>query len=442
MSVWQAKSHRLLKAIGVLALVALTVATLLGALVWKALTPKDDEWSHRLSWRGMHKDVSVPVLLRWGTHPLVLPLFNQRIVSTPAGRWLLQTQADGSLHATCTPCTLRLTALGPAPLRLSSVQVHAKRAEPEAWRGTVSLGDDGVGDALVQASWHAKLHRDSLVFKASMLPTAIEPILAELGAAVPEMQHASVQGQFGFEASGVLGAQGLRKMRVKPHLAGVAVSGLGTEALLTASPPSQCQRSLSTNLEDERMVGWLPRAVIAAEDQRFFEHPGFDVQELVASWTQNQRGQAKARGGSTLTQQLAKMVYTGDERTPARKVREWLYAVEMERTLGKGRILQLYLAMAPWGGKVCGAEAAARQYIGKPAHRLAPHEAAWLASLLTRPDAQLALVKQQGQIDQARAARVIEGLRPMPKWRRDDEVQQLGPWQPVRWLQQHPPSHR
>jgi Transglycosylase len=427
------------RAVACLLITIASIAVLMSALIWKALTPKDGEWSHRVSWRGVNKDVSVPVLLRWGTHPLVLPLINQRIVTTKAGRWLLQTQSDGSLHATCTPCSLRLAALGPAPLLLNSVQVHARRAEPEAWRGTVSLGD---GDTPVLATWHAKLQSESLVFKASMPPTAIEPILAVLGSAVPEMQRATVAGRFGFDASGVLGAQGWRKLRVTPQVLGVSVSGLGTEALLTATPPSACQRGASPNSVEERISGWLPRAVIAAEDQRFFEHPGFDVQELVASWTQNQRGQAKARGGSTITQQLAKMIYTGDERKPARKVREWLYAVEMERTLGKGRILQLYVAMAPWGGDVCGAEAAARHYIGKPAHQLAPHEAAWLASLLTRPDAQLALVKQQGSIDQARAARVIEGLRPMPKWRRDDEVQRLNPWQPVRWLQQPSTSTR
>ncbi len=94
---------------------------------------------------------------------------------------------------------------------------------------------------------------------------------------------------------------------------------------------------------------------------------------------------AAIRGGSTLTQQLAKLVYTGDDRDPSRKLRELLYAVEMEETLGKARILQIYLAIAPWGPGVCGAERAAQLYLGKPASRVDPLEAAWLAGLLRNP---------------------------------------------------------
>ena len=92
------------------------------------------------------------------------------------------------------------------------------------------------------------------------------------------------------------------------------------------------------------MSPWLERAVIAAEDQRFAEHAGYDLAELRHAIEGNQRRDRAARGASTITQQLARLVYTGDERSLARKVRELLYAVEMERTLGKGRILRLYLA--------------------------------------------------------------------------------------------------
>ena len=81
---------------------------------------------------------------------------------------------------------------------------------------------------------------------------------------------------------------------------------------------------------------------------------------------------------------------TGDERSAARKLRELLYAVEMERTLGKARILQLYLALAPWGEGVCGAERAVRVHLGqRDASAVGPVAAAWLASLLPQPDALL-----------------------------------------------------
>src|SRR6185295_1953857 len=148
-------------------------------------------------------------------------------------------------------------------------------------------------------------------------------------------------------------------------------SGLGTEAL--AGARSSCGRGSKLTIDH-----WLSRAVIAAEDQRFYDHPGYDLTELQASYVRNEQAQRIERGGSTLSQQVAKLLVTGDERSPVRKLRELLYAVEMERTLGKARILRLYLDNAPWGTRVCGAEAAAAHYFGSRAHELKPAEAAWL----------------------------------------------------------------
>jgi membrane peptidoglycan carboxypeptidase len=89
-----------------------------------------------------------------------------------------------------------------------------------------------------------------------------------------------------------------------------------------------------------------------------------------------------------------------------RKLRELLYAVELERTLGKPRILALYLAVAPWGDGVCGAAQAARRRFGKPARELDPIEAAWLATLLRDPNA---------AVDPARLAWVLKGMAAPPK---------------------------
>ncbi len=426
--------RRALLTTSVVLVTALIVAAALGAVAWRALAPMQGDWTHTVRLGPFTRAVSVPVLLRWGTHPLVLPLLNNRRVNTRAGTWLLQTTTGGNLHATCAPCVLRLPALGPAPTTLNSVVLDAMRGEPEAWLGTITLGthtqsvssDAPTYPAIV--AWQAKLGRHGLQLKASLPPTPVASIIDVMGTAVPEAQTANVQGTFAFEARGVLNAQGLVQWRVKPALDGVVVTGLGTEALATAEPPTQCTRANAIN--PTRVEGWLPRAVVAAEDQRFFEHPGYDLDEVMSSWTRNQQPGTHTRGASTITQQLAKMVYTGDQRSAARKVREWLYAVEMERTLGKGRILQLYLAIAPWGGNVCGGDMAARRYLRKPSLALAPHEAAWLASLLAAPDAQLARAKQQGRIDHERVARVIEGYRPMPKAQRVLWVGAAKTWEP------------
>ena len=147
-------------------------------------------------------------------------------------------------------------------------------------------------------------------------------------------------------------------------------------------------------------------------------------------WKSNQEQPDALQGASTITQQLAKLLYTGDERSAARKLREWLYAVEMERTLGKGRILQLYLAVLPWGDGICGAEAAARHHLGKPVNQLKPREAAWLASLLINPDAQLRKWAHEDAAARERVVAVLKGMRRLPRERRESETEALASWQP------------
>jgi monofunctional biosynthetic peptidoglycan transglycosylase len=91
------------------------------------------------------------------------------------------------------------------------------------------------------------------------------------------------------------------------------------------------------------------------------------------------------RGGSTITQQLAKNLYLSSERSLFRKVREALITRSLEHRLTKARILELYLNVAEWGRGVYGAEAAARHYFGKSASELTADEAAWLAAILPSP---------------------------------------------------------
>ena len=153
-----------------------------------------------------------------------------------------------------------------------------------------------------------------------------------------------------------------------PQLEGFVVSGLGTEDWAQAQ--SQCNQSLPARYRDAAVgpSSLLARAVLAAEDQRFYQHPGYDLREMTQALHHNQQEDATLRGASTLSQQVAKLLVTGGERSPVRKLRELLYAVEMEQTLGKARILRLYLNQAPWGATVCGAQAAAYTYFGKSAN--------------------------------------------------------------------------
>jgi len=129
----------------------------------------------------------------------------------------------------------------------------------------------------------------------------------------------------------------------------------------------------------------MRRAVIIAEDARFWEHQGVDWSALRGALRRDfERGDLKV-GGSTITQQLAKNLYLSPARTPWRKLRELAIANRLERTLPKSRILELYLNVIEFGPRTFGVEAAARRYLGKPARDLSPEDAALLAAVIPSP---------------------------------------------------------
>ena len=129
----------------------------------------------------------------------------------------------------------------------------------------------------------------------------------------------------------------------------------------------------------------LKKAVLVAEDDAFFEHEGVDVEQIRRSIELDlARGRA-IRGGSTITQQLAKNLYLSPSRNPLRKVRELIIARRLEAELSKARIFELYLNVIEWGDGVWGAEAAARAYFHTSAAALSREQAALLAGAIVNP---------------------------------------------------------
>jgi monofunctional biosynthetic peptidoglycan transglycosylase len=133
-----------------------------------------------------------------------------------------------------------------------------------------------------------------------------------------------------------------------------------------------------------RISPWLQKAVVNSEDARFFEHDGIDIVETEAALSKAAERHKLGRGASTISQQLAKNLWLGEERSLWRKVREVALARRLE-TLGKDRILELYLNVAEWGDGVYGAEAASRYWFHKSAASLLPEEAALLTAMLPAP---------------------------------------------------------
>lgn len=135
----------------------------------------------------------------------------------------------------------------------------------------------------------------------------------------------------------------------------------------------------------DEISSWMPLAVMAAEDQKFPDHWGFDMASIEKAISHNGRNETRIRGASTLSQQTAKNLFLWDGRSWVRKGLEAGLTVGMEAVWTKRRILTVYLNIAEFGEGTFGVEAAAQRYFRKPASRLSASEAALLAAVLPNP---------------------------------------------------------
>lgn len=134
-----------------------------------------------------------------------------------------------------------------------------------------------------------------------------------------------------------------------------------------------------------RISPYVVKAVLIAEDDKFWSHKGFDFDAMEKAIEKDlEQGKAKF-GASTISQQLVKNLYLSPSKNPVRKLIEALITWRMERTLSKRRILELYLNVAEWGEGIFGIEAAAQHYFGTHASALGPEAAARLAVVLPNP---------------------------------------------------------
>src|SRR5262245_3926795 len=169
--------------------------------------------------------------------------------------------------------------------------------------------------------------------------------------------------------------------------------------------------------EVKRVQMWVPydrisrnltRAVLAGEDSRFFDHAGFDWEEMRTALEEDwNRGEFR-RGASTISQQLAKDFFLSTSNNPLRKVHEALITKEMEWILGKRRILEIYLNVIEWGDDVYGAEAAARTYFNTSAAALSSDQAAFLSAIIPSPNGAFNPSKHRRRVD--RRKNLIERL--------------------------------
>jgi monofunctional biosynthetic peptidoglycan transglycosylase len=325
--------------------------------------------------------------------------------ATPWGDVVVEVrpEADGyALSVACDACVVQHADLDPAPVHLPPVRFVGRACrEGEVWNI-----DGEVGDGDLRVSVEARGTPDAGQATLGLGPTPLRTLYARLSEVVPEVRHARIEGvaagtvRVRWPAVPTAGATADStgvSVEVVPELRGVRVSGLiddrwragvftwparDAEGLVIAAQGGEGTPDWVPLLH---LGPWLPAAVVASEDGGFWTHAGFSLPEMQEAASRNAADGALRRGGSTLTQQLAKNLFLDGRRTYARKLRELLWAVDLEGRLGKLRILELYLNIAEWGPGIRGAKAAAWTYFAKSPAGLRPEEAAWLASILPYP---------------------------------------------------------
>jgi monofunctional glycosyltransferase len=291
------------------------------------------------------------------------------------------------------PLALRLRQLrfkgemvGNEPLRLDGLDVHVGRRHGH-WSGFAEL-------ASMRVSFGVRCEPSCGVY-AALDVTQMREVLRQLDELQRMTSGADVQGALSGEAWFVDG-----KLDLTAALSGFSVRGTDVNFEqyrygMFQYPVWLGGTTLAVRTSGEGSSKWLsldeigptmPAAVKAAEDLRFDRHPGFDVPatlEVVEDVVNKGR---RWRGGSTITQQLVKnLLLNPSERSLQRKLDEWLIAAELDRELGKDRVMALYLNIVEWGPGIRGVASASRYYLDKEPAALSAIEAAWLATALPSP---------------------------------------------------------
>src|SRR3989344_5083244 len=147
------------------------------------------------------------------------------------------------------------------------------------------------------------------------------------------------------------------------------------------------QDTKRTDITFENMGVNIKNATVAIEDSEFYNHSGIRVTAIIRAVLANFFGTGRTQGGSTITQQLVKNTLLTTKKTYTRKIKEWVLAIKIDRSMPKEKILEYYLNEAPYGGTVYGIEEASKTYFGKRALDLTLAEAAYLAAIPQSPTA-------------------------------------------------------
>jgi monofunctional glycosyltransferase len=189
---------------------------------------------------------------------------------------------------------------------------------------------------------------------------------------------------------GIAAAIALYTWITLPDVSGLKTANPASTSLMRLQAAEAVKKGIRIAARQEwvafdRIPEMLRKAVLVSEDAAFYTHKGIDFAELKESIKQDIRERRFVRGGSTITQQLAKNLYLSGDKTLWRKLKEMLIARRLERALSKNRIFTLYLNVIELGPNVFGVQAAARHWFGKDVGELTLEETVRLTAIIPRP---------------------------------------------------------
>lgn len=336
-------------------------------------------------------------------------------LSTPYGVVKLHSEkvADGlAVDIECSECRINHPRLSESPFLTSSARIKGK-VVGQKFTGTGQI--EGVIFP-VDVRWQGSETKGTVI----LVKQSLSEIYKAVASIVPEYDEAEIGG----EISGKISFSWPNfQLFIEPKISGFTVDGLVDRTAYQYGPISYQAKDESGEpinvVSGEGSPRWvpftelgshLPEAVLAMEDQSFFDHAGYNVKAISEATKHNRREGEDERGGSTITQQLAKNLFLSNQKTYARKLSELLFAVEMDRELGKLRILELYLNIVEWAPGVFGAQSASALYFNKKPSELLPEEAAWLATILRSPKRGFAQEFQKGRPNQILVKHVLEHM--------------------------------
>ena len=354
-----------------------------------------------------------------------LVLEHSRALEGPAVRGTMRLTAkwnvaDDTIQGTltCTSMALHHPLLSSMPLTGLPLELDFEGSTGNMERPWLR-GSVGLGGPL--ARWQAQLDDQGLPVLDLELPDSpAQLLLAPLAPIAPELDRAKVGGTLGLTAHWEPG----RTLQLTPRLVDLWVEGalepdLGLDwGAFTYQVRDEDGERVPRRTGDGT-PGWTPlegtapdllHAVLAAEDSAYFRHTGYHPPAIQEALDADIAAGEVVRGGSTLTQQLAKNLFLDGNQTLARKLRELLLAVELDRSLGKDRVLELYLNVVEFGPGIHGVAAASERYFMKQPGRLSLHEAVFLAALLPSPRTAYEQWYLQGRPNRVRMAAILDNM--------------------------------